>query len=96
MFRFRPGIGSHSYKAVFAGTNTYGGSMSGAATLTVTGAIGPLAPVTSIAETGSWGNYALTATVMEVGGDGCAQRTGILSGHKQWQRASRNGITGHR
>jgi hypothetical protein len=66
--KLRPGIGSHSYKAVFAGTNIYGGSASGAGALTVTGVIGPLTTATSIAETGSWGNYTLTGTVSEVGG----------------------------
>src|SRR3979490_1283592 len=35
--RFVPGVGSHSYKAVFVGTNTNGGSSSSASGLTVTG-----------------------------------------------------------
>jgi sugar lactone lactonase YvrE len=67
IFRFRPGIGNHSYKAVFAGTNAYAGSSSAATPLVVTGTIGPLASTTSLNETGSWGNYALTATVTESG-----------------------------
>ncbi len=40
VFKLRSGIGSHSYKAVFAGTNTYGGSASAAARLTVMGTTG--------------------------------------------------------
>jgi hypothetical protein len=66
--KFRPGRGSHSYKAVFLGTNTYSGSSSGASALTVTGTVGPFATATSIAETGAWGDYTLTGTVTEAGG----------------------------
>ena len=66
--RFRPGIGSHSYKAVFAGTNTAAGSASGAATLTVTGTVYPAASATAITQAGSWGKYTLSAVVTEVGG----------------------------
>lgn len=65
--RFRPGLGSHSYKAVFLGTNTYAGSASGSSTLAVTGTPGVTATASTIAESGSWGNYALTATVTEAG-----------------------------
>ncbi len=65
--KFRPGIGSHSYKAVFAGTNNDPGSASSLSSLTVTGTAGPLASATAIAETGSWGNYGLTGTVTEFG-----------------------------
>lgn len=67
-YKFRPGIGSHSYKAVFVGTNSYAGSVSSASPLTVTGTVGPFATATSIAETGAWGNYTLTGTVTEAGG----------------------------
>jgi hypothetical protein len=67
-YKFRPGIGSHSYKAVFVGTNSYAGSISSASPLTVTGTTGPFATATSIAETGAWGNYTLTGTVTEAGG----------------------------
>jgi hypothetical protein len=67
-YKFRPGIGSHSYKAVFVGTNSYAGSVSSASPLTVTGTTGPFATATSIAETGAWGNYTLTGTVTEAGG----------------------------
>ena len=68
MLTFRPGMGTHSYKAVFAGTNAYGGSSSNASTLVVTGTTGTFASTSTIAETGGWGNYALTATVTESGG----------------------------
>ena len=68
MLTFRPGMGNHSYKAVFAGTNAYAGSSSSASTLVVTGTTGTFASTSTIAETGSWGNYALTATVTESGG----------------------------
>ncbi len=67
-YKFRPGIGSHSYKAVFVGTNTYTGSVSSASPLAVTGTTGPFATSTSVSETGAWGNYTLTGTVTEAGG----------------------------
>ncbi len=67
-YKFRPGIGSHSYKAVFVGTNSSAGSVSSASPLTVTGTTGPFATATSIAETGAWGNYTLTGIVTEAGG----------------------------
>src|ERR1035438_9274265 len=67
-YKFRPGIGSHSYKAVFVGTNSYAGSISSASSLTVTGTSGPFATATSIAETAAWGDYTLTGTVTEAVG----------------------------
>jgi len=58
--KLRPGIGSHSYKAVFLGTNAYAGSASGTSALTVTG----LYPtVTSMQATCCTSPYTLTATV---------------------------------
>ena len=64
VFRFVPGIGSHSYKAVFVGTPNraaaYAGSTSAPAALTVTGTF---PTTTAIASSGSVGNYTLTATV---------------------------------
>jgi len=60
IFKLRPGIGSHSYKAVFLGTNTDSGSASGASALGVTGKY-PTATI--IAATGNPGDYTLTATV---------------------------------
>ena len=69
VFRFHPGIGSHSYEAVFAGTpngaTPYEGSTSSTATLTVTGT---LPTTTAIAASGSVGNYTLTAAVTGTGG----------------------------
>jgi hypothetical protein len=67
-YNFRPGIGKHGYKAVFVGTNSYASSTSSVAPLKVTGTIGPFATASSIAETGTWGNYTLTGTVTEAGG----------------------------
>ncbi len=79
---FRPGTGSHSFKAVFAGTNTYAGSASGASTLTVTGTPGPIASAATVTESGSWGNYQLTATVTEAG------RTAAPTGAVSFQDAN--------
>ncbi len=63
-FKFRPGIGSHSYKAVFAGTNSYAGSTSSSVPLSVTG----LYPTsTTFTETGGLGSYNVTATVTGTG-----------------------------
>ena len=72
-FKFRPGVGSHSYKAVFVGTKSDAGSASGTAALTVAGTY-PTA--TAIAQSGSPGNYTLTATV---GGTGNKAPTGTVS-----------------
>jgi hypothetical protein len=77
VYKFRPGVGSHSYKAVFVGTphgaTNYGGSASSVAALTVSG-IPP--SITTIAQGGSAGNYTLTATV---GGNGSSAPTGTVS-----------------
>jgi hypothetical protein len=71
---FRPGVGSHSYKAVFAGTGSDQTSSSAAQSLTV---LPPssYASETAIAQSGTPGNYTLTATV---GGAGPAP-TGTVS-----------------
>jgi hypothetical protein len=65
VMKFVPGIGKHSYKAVFAGTphgkQDYAGSASRNVSLSVTD---KFATATSIAESGSTGDYTLTATVM--------------------------------
>jgi hypothetical protein len=75
--KFGPGIGSHSYKAVFLGTPNgtlnATASTSGTAALTVTG-IYPTE--TTIAQSGSVGNYTLTATVS---GAGSTVPTGTVS-----------------
>ena len=67
-YKFRPAVGSHSYKAVFAGTPkgapAYASSSSTAAALTVTG---PGPSTTTITQGGSVGNYTLTATVGGIG-----------------------------
>jgi hypothetical protein len=60
VLQFIPGAGSHSYKAVFAGTNTNAVSTSAASSLSVTAA---QPTMTTIAQTGSASNYTLTATV---------------------------------
>ena len=59
-FRFVPGIGTHSYKAIFSGTTGDAPSSSNASALTVNGAY---PSTTSIEQTGSASNYTLTATV---------------------------------
>ena len=64
VLRIHPGIGSHSYKAVFAGTPngvlSTAASASNAVAVTVTGTF---PTTTAIAASGSAGNYTLTATV---------------------------------
>jgi hypothetical protein len=74
-FKFRPGVGSHSYKAVFVGTKSNAGSTSGTAVLTVTHT-GLYPTETAIAQSGGPGNYTLTATV---GGTGPLVPTGTVS-----------------
>jgi hypothetical protein len=69
----RPGIGSHTYQAVFVGTNTMAASSSAASSLTVTGTYPTM---TSIASSGAPGDYSLTATVL---GNGHVSPTGTLS-----------------
>ncbi len=66
-YKFRPGVGSHSYQAVFVGTNSYAKSTSTAADLTVTLA-GKYPTTTTIASSGGIGNYTLTATVTGTAG----------------------------
>jgi len=78
VLKFIPGIGSHSYKAVFAGTPNGASadslSTSGTASLTVTG----LYPTkTTIAQSGGAGNYSLTATV--IGSGSAVSPTGSVS-----------------
>ena len=60
----RPGIGSHTYQAVFVGTNTKAASSSAASSLTV---IGTYPTMTSIVASGAPGDYSLTATVLGSG-----------------------------
>jgi hypothetical protein len=77
VYKFRPGIGSHSYKAVFLGTASMLASSSSASALTVTGTIPPLGTTATMNQTGGWGAYALTATVTETGNT--AAPTGLIS-----------------
>ena len=69
--KFVPGVGSHSYKAVFEGTNNDAAGSSGASTLTVTGKYPTTATIT---QGGVAGNYTLTATVA-----GYVNETGLAS-----------------
>ena len=62
-WKFVPGPGSHSYKAIFAGTNNNATSTSSTSTLTVTPPTPPYPTATTLAQSGSPGNYTLTATV---------------------------------
>jgi hypothetical protein len=69
VFRFHPGIGSHSYRAVFAGTPNGATPIEGSASSTVTLTVsGTFPTTTAIAASGSVGNYTLTATVTGTGG----------------------------
>jgi sugar lactone lactonase YvrE len=75
--KFRPGIGSHSYKAIFVGTNSTAVSSSAVSALVVTGAF---STSTTIVQSGSPGNYSLTATVTGLGNTpGMAAPTGTVS-----------------
>jgi hypothetical protein len=81
-YKFRPGVGSHSYKAMFLGTphgaTACAGSASSAAALTVTEASRPTA--TTVVEDNTKNNpdspYPLTVTV---GGTGSTAPTGMVS-----------------
>jgi len=68
-----PGIGAHTYKAVFVSTSANTGSSSAAAQLTVTAS---LPTTTTLAQSGTVGNYALTATVV---GQGAVAPSGNVS-----------------
>jgi hypothetical protein len=67
VFKFIPGIGPHSYKAVFAATpnaaTPYAASSSSTSTITVTGTYPTTSTLTSA---GSAGNYSLTSTVVGI------------------------------
>jgi len=60
------GVGAHSIKAIFSGTNAYASSTSSAQTVTVAG--GSYPTTTTITASGTQGNYTLTATVLAAGG----------------------------
>jgi len=77
-FKFVPGPGVHSYKAVFAGNSSDLSSTSSGLSLTVGPAPSPLySDTTAISANGLPGNYSLTATV--VGSGGSATPTGSIS-----------------
>jgi polyisoprenoid-binding protein YceI len=63
-YKFQPGIGSHSYQAIFVGTSSYAKSTSATAALTVTGTY---PTTTTLAPSGTPGDYTLTATVVGTG-----------------------------
>jgi len=63
-YKFRPGIGSHSYQAVFVGTSSYTKSTSTTADFLVTGTHPTTTMITS---SGMVGDYTLTATVTGTG-----------------------------
>ncbi len=63
-YSFVPGIGAHSYKAVFLGTASAASSASAAAALAVTGTV---ATTNVLSAAGAQGSYALTATVAGFG-----------------------------
>ena len=67
VLKLRPGLGSHSYKAVFLGTTSTVASTSSAVALTVT-AVGRFPTGTALVQAGSVGDYTLTATVAGTGG----------------------------
>ena len=79
--RFVPGIGSHSYKTVFVGTNSYLSSSSTVSALTVTGpGTGSYPTTTSITlPYAQVGNYTLTATVAGSGAAPSPSPTGSVS-----------------
>jgi hypothetical protein len=82
MLRFTPGVGSHSYKAVFVGTNNYPESASSAFALNVTAlgaGTGPYPATTTITSGGIPGYYTLTATVFGAGASASPSPTGLVS-----------------
>ena len=68
IYRFVPGVGAHSYRAVFlgipGGTTTYGASASATTAVMVTGTI---ATTTTIAQSGTAPNITLKATTVGAG-----------------------------
>jgi len=73
VLRFIPGPGSRSFKAIFAGTTADASSTSAVSSLTITAA---QPTTTTIAKSGSAGNYTLTGTVT---GEGPFAPSGNLS-----------------
>jgi Bacterial Ig-like domain (group 3)/FG-GAP-like repeat len=78
VFKFRPGGGSHTYKAIFLGTKTYAKSSSSASSLDVTG---PFITVTGISATVTSGSdWTLKAKVSSgIPSSGTPSPTGTVS-----------------
>ena len=70
VFKFRPGPGSHSYKAVFAGTTSYTASTSASKALTVNSSVSINPSATVVTQSGTQASYTLTADVTGVGAAG--------------------------
>jgi len=77
VFEFRPGVGSHSYKAEYLGTSGGAKSSSVASTLIVTAPAGNFSSTTAINKSGNWDSYTLTAMV--TGSGGTAAPSGTVS-----------------
>ena len=75
-YKFVPGPGTHSYKAVFVGTNTFASSTSAAESLIVIAATGPVTTTVGIQASGGQGDYSLLGTVAT---NGQASPTGQIS-----------------
>jgi hypothetical protein len=76
VYKFRPGSGNHSYKAVFLGTKTYSGSSSSASLLDVSG---PTPSVTGISASSIGQDWTLTAQVSGGSSAGSTSPTGTVS-----------------
>jgi len=86
IFKFRPPVGSHKYKAVFVATKTLASSTSAVSALTVTAIAKPVATTTQIDAAGSWGSYNLSASVVGTGS------TQPLTGSVQFLDASKSNL----
>jgi hypothetical protein len=75
IYRFTPGPGSHTYQAVYVGTNTYATSSSTTTALTVTPYSPKLNSSITISKQGAQGSYTLSTTVKGYG----ATPTGTVS-----------------
>ena len=62
-FTFRPGPGTHAYRAVLLPNSTFAGTYSTTVSISVTGFSTPQTVATTVSPTGSAGNYTLTASV---------------------------------
>ena len=62
VYKFIPGVGTHTYKAIYVANTTYSTSTSSNVSLTVNQGTA-VSSTTTIAQSGSSGNYTLTSTV---------------------------------